>query len=84
VGRTYAGVLGSLAFFTVTARGLIHVGGVEETLFTAAVSLILFAFAGFIAGELADWIVYEAVRSKIEAEAIIQQEAKPTAVAKKT
>ena len=69
VGRTYAGVLGPLAFFTVLVRGLGHGAGVEATLVAAMVGLIAFSALGSIVGQLADWIVRESVWSRIETEA---------------
>ena len=68
MGRHYAGVLGPLAFFTVAVRGLMHSAGVEATLLSAAIQLFLFAFIGYVVGQLADWVVFESVRDKIAVE----------------
>jgi hypothetical protein len=68
VGRKYAGVLGPLAFWTVTMRGLAHQAGVEPTLFSASLYLFVFGGIGFVIGELANWIVVESVQDRIVAE----------------
>jgi hypothetical protein len=64
----YAGILGPLAFFTVIARGLLRAGDVQATLLTASISLFGFALLGYIAGQLAGWIVFDSVRAKVAAE----------------
>jgi hypothetical protein len=68
VGRTYAGVLGTLAFATTIARGLIHDGGFESTMTIAIGCLIVFAILGAVIGELAGWIVADSIRSNVIAE----------------
>jgi hypothetical protein len=67
VGRHYAGILGLLAFLTIVIRGLMHGAGVESTLLAAAFHLFLFAFVGYIVGQLAEWIMLESVRTKLAA-----------------
>ena len=68
MGRTYAGVLGTLAMVTVVARGLIHGGGVELTLKSASLCLFLFAAIGWIIGLLADQAIEDAARRKLSGE----------------
>lgn len=65
MGRTYAGVLGTLAMVTVVARGLIHGSGVEVTLKTACLCMFLFAAIGWIVGCLADQVIEEAARRRL-------------------
>ena len=68
MGRTYAGVLGSVAFLTVLARSLIEGGGAFATLQLATICLFGFAGLGFVAGQIADMVVFESVRFRISAE----------------
>jgi len=69
VGRSYAGVLGCLAFLTCIARGLLAASDIQNTLLKATIGLFAFAIVGYIAGRLAAWIVNDSVRSRIAAEA---------------
>ncbi len=82
MGRHYAGVLGPLAFFTIAVRGLMHGAGVQSTLLSAAIQLFLFAFVGYVVGELADWVVFDSVRDKVAAE-IDAHQSKPSATPNK-
>ncbi len=75
VGRTYAGVLGSLAFTAVAARGLVHGGTPDSVLPIACGWMFGFALLGFIAGELAGWIVEESVRANLVRAAAARQQA---------
>jgi hypothetical protein len=68
VGRTYAGMLGTIAFATTVARGLIHGSAFQTTATTAVMFLIAFAVVGALIGQLAGWIVADSVRSTIQAE----------------
>jgi hypothetical protein len=66
--RTYAGVLGTLAFSTMLVRCLLKSVSIEATVGQAIACLIVFAVIGAIAGRLAGWIVDESVRSRLAAE----------------
>lgn len=68
MGRTYAGILGSLAFTTMLARGVIDRSGAEATLILATISLFAFAGLGYVVGQIADSIVLEAVKFRFNAE----------------
>ena len=68
MGRTYAGILGPLAFTTILARSVISAGSVESTMMFATVCLFLFAGIGYIAGQVADAIVLEAVKANFAKE----------------
>lgn len=68
MGRKYAGILGPLACATIVARGLLGRHGVEATLLQASLCLFAFAAAGYVVGELAGWVVAEALRSRMNAE----------------
>lgn len=70
MGRAYAGILGPLAMIVVILRSVIMSGGVEGTLTTATLYLILFSAIGFILGHLAQLTVDESVRSKIRQQLI--------------
>ncbi len=73
MGRHYAGVQGPWAFFTIAVRGLMHGAGVQSTLLSAAIQLFLFAFVGYVVGQLAGWVVFDSVREKVAAEIEAQQ-----------
>lgn len=66
MGRTFAGVLGYLAFVVVVFRGFLQAGSVEQTIEWALVYLFVFAVFGYIFGELAAWFVGESVRARLE------------------
>ena len=51
---------------TQIPRGALHGAGVETTITTATLSLILFAFLGLVLGSIAQSTVDEAVRRRIE------------------
>jgi hypothetical protein len=68
MGRSYAGILGPLAFVTEIARGVLRSAGNESTVTTAVAALFVFAAVGFVLGELAGWIVNDAVRSRLAME----------------
>jgi hypothetical protein len=67
MGRTYAGVLGLLAFGLILARGLLLGSDAEACLAAACGGLFGFAAVGFVAGTLADRFTGEAVKAKFEA-----------------
>jgi hypothetical protein len=64
VGRSYAGVLGLVAFAAAVARGVVHGAGTEATLGRASASLAAFMALGWLIGRLAEWIVEEYVRAR--------------------
>ncbi|HEY2148051.1 MAG TPA: hypothetical protein VGH32_08950 [Pirellulales bacterium] len=68
MGRTYAGILGTLAFSTMLVRCLVKSVSIEATVGQAIACLAVFAVIGAIAGRLAGWIVDESVRSRLAAE----------------
>jgi hypothetical protein len=67
MGRAYAGILGPLAFALVTARGVLGLWGVEGTLLAASAALFVLAAVGYIAGQTADYLVSESVRTQFQA-----------------
>ena len=68
MGRTYAGILGILAFLLVLGRGLINGGSVETTIRVACTSLLVMALVGAIVGRLAAWFVEQSIRWQIQGE----------------
>lgn len=82
MGRSYAGILGSLAFLTTIVRGWMAGGGTEQVLFQAWLSMLMFASIGTVAGALAGWIVEDSVETKIAAELEAQETALKTPQAK--
>jgi hypothetical protein len=78
VGRSYAGVLGPVAFVTMIARGLLGGGGSQTTLLHAWIALLSFAMLGYVIGRLAGLIVQESVQGKVAAE-LAAHDAQPQA-----
>ncbi|MBX7167692.1 MAG: hypothetical protein K1X74_15280 [Pirellulales bacterium] len=72
MGRSYAGILGSLAFATVVFRAALMGSGVEATCATAALAMTIAATAGFLLGSVAEMAVNDSVR------AIVQAQIQPT------
>ena len=66
MGRAYAGILGLLAFTVVMARGVVAGSGVEGTFAAASAALFVFATFGYLAGQLADFLVNESVRKQFQ------------------
>lgn len=79
MARTYAGVLGSLAFFAVAARSVVRAVPAVAAVEQATVCLILFAVIGAVVGQLAGWIVDDSVRSRLAAEVAAAREESKTA-----
>jgi len=68
MGRTYAGILGLLAFGTVIARCLLRGGNVDAAWVTASWTLFAFAALGYIIGTIAERTIVEAVEMKFHAQ----------------
>lgn len=68
MGRTYAGVLGCLAFATVLVHGAIHHAGLEATVVRAVGMMVGFAVVGFLLGSVAQNVVEESVRARMAQE----------------
>lgn len=73
MARTYAGILGLLAFLTSLVRGLYHAQGPESLMGQACVHLAVFAIAGWAIGGCARWIVEDSVRQRLEVEIAAQE-----------
>jgi hypothetical protein len=66
MGRAYAGILGPLACALVSAQGVLAAGGAEATLWAAMAALFVFAGIGYLAGQTADYLVRESVRTQFQ------------------
>jgi len=67
MGRSYGGILGSLAFALVTVRGAISGWALEPTLLSASASLFVFGALGYLVGQLAEFLVGQSVRIQFQA-----------------
>ena len=74
MGRSYAGILGTLAGTLVLCRGAISGSGLEATILFACVALFGFAVIGFVAGTLAESFTAEGVRQKFRLALEAQQQ----------
>ena len=84
MGRTYAAILGPLAFAAMLLRGWRHGWPAESTLLAAWLGLVMMAGVGLIAGRLAGWIVDESVRGRMMAEMAAQEAARQEAAGKQS
>ena len=75
MGRTYAGILGPLAFSTVLSRALINGSTSLVALQTATLCLFVFAAIGYVAGQIAQTIVSDVVRARFDEELASRDEA---------
>src|SRR5262245_66349695 len=66
MGRTYAGILGSLAFALVAARCAIAGSGLEASVLAASAALFVFAAAGYLAGRAAEFLIRDSVRTQFQ------------------
>jgi hypothetical protein len=66
VSRIYAGILGPLAMTVAICRGWLASGGVEGTLSSAVLYLLMFAILGAILGHVAQATIDESVRTRLE------------------
>jgi hypothetical protein len=68
MGRTYAGILGTLACLATASRALLGGTAGEATLLDAWWALLTFAAIGAMLGSLAGAVVEEAARKQVEKE----------------
>jgi hypothetical protein len=68
MGRSYAGILGPLAFAVTVLRGMLAGHGAEGTLQTACLAMFAFAALGYVLGRAAALIVDDSVRAGFRAE----------------
>jgi hypothetical protein len=67
MGRSYAGILGPLAFALVVARGALSGWSLEPTLMSASIAVFLFAAIGYLAGQTAEFLVSQSVGTQFQA-----------------
>jgi hypothetical protein len=65
MGRSYAGILGCVAFFAEMARGVGHQSGLESVTPGAIVALFGFAAVGYLGGTIAEAIVRDSVQATL-------------------
>jgi hypothetical protein len=68
MGPLYAGILGQLAFVVALARGLLGGGSAGSTAFLAVICLGLFAAIGYLAGRVADQVLWDSIQAQFQNE----------------
>ena len=68
MGPRYAGILGPLAYVLVLTRGLIDGSSPESILGLAVVCLLVFAGIGYMAGRVADKVLWDSVKKQFSDE----------------
>ena len=81
MGRAYAGILGTLACGITLARGLVAGAAIDGIVLAACATLFLFAAIGYLAGQMAELIVRDAVQTQFQT-ALVEWEEKRKAKAK--
>ena len=74
MGRTYAGILGMIAYATAIGRGVIEGGSLEVTLKAASICLFLFAALGYVFGRMAEDAVTQSLRTQLDEQRKIESE----------
>ncbi len=68
MAQTYCGILGLVAFLTTLARGWIHGGDVQSTMWNGWLNLLLFSIVGVVIGWIAESIVDDSVNARLAAQ----------------
>ena len=68
MGRSYAGILGLLAFATTVARGVLHQSSISSAMLVAAGCMFAFAGLGYVLGNIAEATIAEALKARFAAE----------------
>ncbi|HZZ73696.1 MAG TPA: hypothetical protein VFE24_15705 [Pirellulales bacterium] len=68
MARTYAAVLGYVAFFAEMARGVVHGSGSEGVLLAAIFGLLGFAAVGYFCGLIGEAILRDSIESLVTKE----------------
>ena len=79
MGRSYAGILGTLALGATLVRGLLLGASADTALVQGWLALLIFAPLGAVIGLLAEWIVDQSVQQLIDQEIAAQQAPTSTA-----
>jgi hypothetical protein len=82
MGRSYAGVLGLLAFATIVARGVAHQSGAAAIFPAAAAALFVFAGLGYVLGTIAQRAIATDLKARFQEEFARLQAEETTAHAK--
>ncbi len=82
MGRSYAGVLGLVAFITVVVRAVGHQSGASATFPIAAAMLFVFAGLGYLVGSIAEWAIAADLKARFAEEVTRLQTAATTDNAK--
>jgi hypothetical protein len=77
LARTFASLLGLLAFSLLIARAVIHGWGTQDTMIGASIAAAIFAAIGFAAGGIAELLVQDSVTGQFKA-ALAEMEEKKT------
>ena len=77
MGRSYAGVLGLVAFTTMVMRGVCHQSGASATFPVAAAMLFVFAGLGYLLGSIAEGAIAADLRARF-AEEMARLQSPPT------
>jgi hypothetical protein len=64
VGRSYAGILGTIAFTVVILQGWIHAVQPRQVLESAILSTMAFWAIGYAIGAVAGWIIEESIHDQ--------------------
>ncbi len=62
MARTYAGLLGLIAFVTIMIRCAIHGANIDNTIWSAFIAMVVWAALGWVFAWIAERIVVESVQ----------------------
>lgn len=79
MAQDYAGYLGSLGMIVALLRGAVHQAGLEGTILQGVAALAVLAAVGAVLGAIAQSVVDESVRSKLEQQLAEAQQAESMA-----
>ena len=66
MGKSYAGILGVIAFNVAVLHGMLHGGTAASIMLNAWIALLAFSAAGYVIGWIAEQIVNESIRANNE------------------
>ena len=78
MAQEFAGYLGSLGMIVALLRGAVHQAGVEGTILQGVASLAVLAAVGAVLGAIAQTVVDESVRRKLEQQLAAAQQDEST------
>jgi hypothetical protein len=65
---SYAGILGIIAFVALLVRGVVADGGPDQVLGASIWGLIAYAGIGYVIGRLAEFVLLDSVRQRLDQE----------------